>query len=277
MTIGYILVIYLVLYFGAAFALPTYRVWKRTGINPVTFRGADTAHDYIGKLFKAVMVALALAVVIYAFAPDYYPYLLPIDWLESRALSYIGIGLLLASLAWTITAQVQMGNSWRIGIDEEKETALVQKGLFRLSRNPIFLGMQITLLRVFSRCAERSDAFDIGSRICPNSDSGSPGRRGFDENARRGIRRVLPARAPLGVIVESRSIFNNLKFKANKFFDSFLPAKAQPQTIRVLLNRQLKIEKRTAKPLVNDKLCRLQNHLRVSFETKSVTVVEFFN
>lgn len=149
MMIGYILVIYLVFYFGAAFVLPTYRVWKRTGVNPVTFRGADTAHDYIGKLFKIVMLALALTIIIYAFAPNFYPYLLPIAWLENRATQYVGIGLLLTSLAWTIVAQIQMGNSWRIGIDEEKETALVQKGLFRLSRNPIFLGMQITLLGFF--------------------------------------------------------------------------------------------------------------------------------
>lgn len=147
--IGYILVIYLVFYFGAAFVVPSYRVWKRTGVNPVTFRGADTAHDYIGKLFKIVMLVLTMAVIIYAFAPDFYTHLLPIDWLENRALSYIGIGLLLASLAWTIAAQIQMGNSWRVGIDEENETALVRSGLFRFSRNPIFLGMQITLLGFF--------------------------------------------------------------------------------------------------------------------------------
>ena len=53
------------------------------------------------------------------------------------------------SLGWTVLAQIQMGNSWRIGIDEEKETALVQSGLFRFSRNPIFLGMIVTLAGVF--------------------------------------------------------------------------------------------------------------------------------
>lgn len=147
--IGYILIVYLVFYFGAAFVLPSYRVWKRTGVNPVTFRGADTAHDYVGKLFKIVMLVLTLTVIVYAFAPNFYPYLLPIVWLENRMIQYIGIGLLFASLGWTILAQIQMGNSWRIGIDEEKETALVQRGLFRLSRNPIFLGMQITLLGFF--------------------------------------------------------------------------------------------------------------------------------
>jgi protein-S-isoprenylcysteine O-methyltransferase Ste14 len=147
--IGYILVIYLIVYFGAAFVLPSYRVWKRTGVNPVTFRGADTAHDYIGKLFKIVMLALAAAVIIYAFAPNFYLYFLPIVWLENQTIQTIGIGLLLLSLGWTILAQIQMGNSWRIGIDEEKKTVLVQTGLFRYSRNPIFLGMIVTLVGVF--------------------------------------------------------------------------------------------------------------------------------
>ena len=147
--IGYLLIIFLIIYFGAAFLLPSIRVWKKTGVNPVTFRGADNTHDYIGKLFKILITALAAIIIIYAFAPDGYLYLLPVFWLEYQVVQLTGLGLLLISLVWTVIAQVQMGRSWRIGIDEEKATALVQKGLFRFSRNPIFLGMIVTLTGVF--------------------------------------------------------------------------------------------------------------------------------
>jgi protein-S-isoprenylcysteine O-methyltransferase Ste14 len=41
-----------------------------------------------------------------------------------------------------------MGDSWRIGIDQQR-TSLVQSGVFRYSRNPIFLGMIVTLLGLF--------------------------------------------------------------------------------------------------------------------------------
>lgn len=147
--VGYVLLIFLLFYFAVAFALPSYRVWKRTGINPVTFRGADNAHDYIGKVFKIMMLSLTLVVIVYAIAPGTYAFLLPISWLESLNAQIVGICLLLISMGWTVTAQSQMGNSWRIGIDEVKQTELVQTGLFRRSRNPIFLGMIVTLSGVF--------------------------------------------------------------------------------------------------------------------------------
>lgn len=147
--ISYFLLFYLILYFIAAFALPSYRVWKKTGVNPVTFGGAETAHDYIGKLFKLTMLGLAVVVILNAVVSEIRPFLLPVFWLENQIIQSIGIGLLLLSLGWIILAQVQMGNSWRIGIDEEKKTPLVKTGVFCISRNPIFLGMTITLIGFF--------------------------------------------------------------------------------------------------------------------------------
>lgn len=42
-----------------------------------------------------------------------------------------------------------MKNSWRIGIDNTMKTDLITHGLFRFSRNPIFLGMTVSLVGFF--------------------------------------------------------------------------------------------------------------------------------
>ncbi|MBS1806605.1 MAG: isoprenylcysteine carboxylmethyltransferase family protein [Acidobacteria bacterium] len=61
----------------------------------------------------------------------------------------LGVVLLLVSFLWILLAQKQMGDSWRIGIDHEVKTPLVREGVFKLSRNPIFLGLRINLLGIF--------------------------------------------------------------------------------------------------------------------------------
>lgn len=47
----------------------------------------------------------------------------------------------MAGLVVTLLAQSAMGASWRIGVDETERTELVERGLFRWVRNPVFTGM----------------------------------------------------------------------------------------------------------------------------------------
>jgi protein-S-isoprenylcysteine O-methyltransferase Ste14 len=149
MSLKSFLPIYLLAYLIAAFVWRSYVVRKKTGVNPFVFKGSDSAHDFIGRVFKAAFAAIVAVVVIYAFLSNAYPYLLPISWLERTWIKTTGIVLLLVSLLWTILAQVQMGNSWRIGIDFEHKTEMVQSGVFKISRNPIYVGMMVTLLGLF--------------------------------------------------------------------------------------------------------------------------------
>jgi protein-S-isoprenylcysteine O-methyltransferase Ste14 len=149
MSLKYFLPIYLFLFVGVAFVWRSYIVWKHTGINPVTFKGSDNAHDFVGRVFKLGFVAVVLVVFVYSFFPYAYAYTAPMQWLEHRWVRSTGVLLLLLSLAWIVLAQSQMGKSWRIGIDTEHRTPLVQNGLFGISRNPIFLGMMLTLLGLF--------------------------------------------------------------------------------------------------------------------------------
>ena len=149
MSLRSFLLIYVVFYVLTAFVWRSYVIWKKTGINPVVFKRSDDAHDFIGRIFKLVFAVVVAVVIVYAFFPRAYQYLMPITWLDRPWTRSTGVLLLIASLVWTIFAQVRMGESWRIGIDSEHRTKLVQTGVFRISRNPIFLGIMVTLMALF--------------------------------------------------------------------------------------------------------------------------------
>lgn len=140
---------FFILYMLVAFVWPSYRTWKQTGINPVTFGNADNAHDLVGFWFKIAIGLVPLSILFLWLGRDMYAYLLPVWYLEHLNLQILGIILCVGSWLWTVTAQSQMGNSWRIGIDEKNTSPFVTNGLFGLSRNPIFLGMLLTLIGFF--------------------------------------------------------------------------------------------------------------------------------
>ena len=138
--------IYFILFFGLAMFSRSYIAWKRTGINPYKLGGGDTVHDYVGKLFRLTLGASALIVLVFTFLEWLYVVFVPIPWLKLPVLPIIGLALLVLALIWVLIAQVQMGDSWRIGIDDQTASPLVQHGLFGISRNPIFLGMLVMLM-----------------------------------------------------------------------------------------------------------------------------------
>ena len=140
---------YLILYFLLVFVLRSILLWKKTGINPLTFKKTDNAHDYNGKVFTFITIFELIVAGIYAFKNEWYEYLLPFWYLGNPILQKIGWTLLIISLIVVWISQSQMAASWRIGIDEYNKTKLVTNGVFSISRNPIFLGIMIANIGLF--------------------------------------------------------------------------------------------------------------------------------
>lgn len=149
MTSRIYLFAFLVLYFLIVFVLRSWLLWKRTGVNPFTFDDTDDAHGYNGRLFKFIVALEVLIVAIYSFGGEVYEYLLPFWYLEHWELQVAGWVFLVLSLVWTFTAQLQMTDAWRIGIDTKNDTELIATGLFSMSRNPIFLGIILADIGLF--------------------------------------------------------------------------------------------------------------------------------
>ncbi len=81
---------YLILYFFLVFVIRSILLWKKTGINPITFNKIDDAHGYNGKVFTFITLFEIIIVGIYAFKNNWYDYLLPFWYLENNILSKIG-------------------------------------------------------------------------------------------------------------------------------------------------------------------------------------------
>jgi protein-S-isoprenylcysteine O-methyltransferase Ste14 len=97
-----------------------------------------------GAAFAVALFALLLAQsLVSALAPES----LPLAQADRRAAATLrhalGALLMLAGLALLVTAQLQLGASWRIGVDETARPGLLTSGVYALSRNPIFLALLV--------------------------------------------------------------------------------------------------------------------------------------
>jgi protein-S-isoprenylcysteine O-methyltransferase Ste14 len=68
---------------------------------------------------------------------------------ESVALRTAGVALISAGFLVFIAALTAFGRSWRIGIDGKTPGALVTGGIFRLTRNPVFLFVDVYFIGTF--------------------------------------------------------------------------------------------------------------------------------
>lgn len=132
------LVILLVI--GIAFSALTRRVARRIGRSPNTFRASDTAHDFVGRVYRVAGAVLFAAVAARALVPGTDDLLGVVPAIATPATAWGGVAVMIAGALLIIVAQMQMGASWRIGLDRER-TELATGGLFTVSRNPTFLGM----------------------------------------------------------------------------------------------------------------------------------------
>ena len=82
-----------------------------------------------------------------------YPKMTLIPALKSfPVLQWTGLAIAAIGVAFFIVAMLTMSDSWRAGIPDSDKTVFVQKGIYRISRNPAFVGfdlMYIGLLLAF--------------------------------------------------------------------------------------------------------------------------------
>jgi protein-S-isoprenylcysteine O-methyltransferase Ste14 len=136
-------------FFVLAFAVPIWRVRRATGVQPVVVH-EQPLQRVVGVGMGIAMGGAGLwAALVAAVGPGALGVWRAPDAVVDAGWSALALGLLV-----TVIAQVQMGASWRIGIDR-RPTALVATGLYRHVRNPIYTGVLATVagLALVTPCA----------------------------------------------------------------------------------------------------------------------------
>jgi protein-S-isoprenylcysteine O-methyltransferase Ste14 len=120
---------------GLAFGVRT--VIHRRATGDSGWRVAPTRAAWLGDgLFTMGVVGAVVGAVL-----DTAGVLEPIDALHRLAVQAVGVVVLASGGALAVLAQIQMGTSWRAGIDTSADYELVRNGLFRVVRNPFYLGI----------------------------------------------------------------------------------------------------------------------------------------
>ncbi|MEH6746441.1 MAG: isoprenylcysteine carboxylmethyltransferase family protein [Maribacter arcticus] len=140
---------YVILYTGIVLAIRSLILYRNTGINPFKKMGDTGIKGFNEKIMILGATLIPVIAIIYMIGGSLYEYLVPIKYLEINGLKQFGIVIMLIGCVIGIIAQFQMGDSWRIGIDEKERTELITNKLYRYSRNPIYLGLLISLMGFF--------------------------------------------------------------------------------------------------------------------------------
>ncbi|MGZ8815356.1 MAG: methyltransferase family protein, partial [Mycobacterium sp.] len=127
----------------AVFALLGFgwRSWeqrRRTG--STGFRGISGRPGSI-EWFAGVGFIVAEGVAVFGPILQLLGVVSPLGFLHTPWIQIIGAVIAVLGIATTVYAQLDMGDSWRIGVDKSETTTLVRTGVFGWVRNPIFTAM----------------------------------------------------------------------------------------------------------------------------------------
>ncbi|MEI6253856.1 MAG: isoprenylcysteine carboxylmethyltransferase family protein [Mycobacteriaceae bacterium] len=120
-----------------------WRSWeqrRRTG--STGFRGIS-GRPGSAEWFGGVGFVAALVGAVVAPALQLAGVVMPLAFLTAPWIQLVGVLVAILGIAATLLAQIDMGESWRIGVDDQERTDLVRTGVFGRVRNPIFAAMLI--------------------------------------------------------------------------------------------------------------------------------------
>lgn len=123
---------------------------KVTGIDPkVMADSTSSIQKYMNQLMNLLTTYAIVIIILHSLQIQVGTLFTRIETINSILFDIIGFLTGLTGLSFCLYAQIKMGNSWRVGIDEKVKTDLITTGLYKYIRNPTYLGLFILNIGVW--------------------------------------------------------------------------------------------------------------------------------
>lgn len=119
---------------------PLLQLMRHGTLGVFLFRSGGTGQKVRDALFLFLLIGLLGHAVTGARRPGWVRLLVAENGAVYHLLQAVGAILIIGGVVLFAVAQLNLGASWRIGIDEGSKPGMVSTGLYRISRHPIFLG-----------------------------------------------------------------------------------------------------------------------------------------
>jgi protein-S-isoprenylcysteine O-methyltransferase Ste14 len=139
---------YFILFVCFGLLYRSYIIYKKTSINALNQVPEDRTLKILAFAFK-IHLLLVLGLII-DYTNDFgFLTARRFEFIDPTIAGSLGSILLVLCLALIIHSQNQMKSSWRIEIDSSNKAELITEGIFKYSRNPIFLALRVSYFAMF--------------------------------------------------------------------------------------------------------------------------------
>jgi protein-S-isoprenylcysteine O-methyltransferase Ste14 len=142
-VVGFLL--YLLLWF-----IKKKELLKLAGINAnVLFKATRPIQIYFGVMEKIMTWSIMIIIILHYILPDNLFLTRRLFGMHSFVIKIIGVVLGISGLIICRIAQITIGKSWRVGIDENINPGLVTAGIYSMIRNPTYTGLFLLCAGLF--------------------------------------------------------------------------------------------------------------------------------
>ncbi len=139
--------IFLIMFLGKTIYLR-----RKAGLNAIVLRPQKGINGSIFGIASVILVNIWIAFMLFyllnatfrTWLNPFYIAIMDVVWIR-----ICGLMLLIIAFIFFISAQIALGNSWRLGIDRQHPGKLVTGGVYSISRHPIYLFFNIYFFSIF--------------------------------------------------------------------------------------------------------------------------------